>query len=122
MVKTLDDVIEQMADEIAVWGACTGEHSATDRCTGRPCWAAYFKSEILAAVEVDRKLAPNMPAAPEPHPDTTRLDAVIAAGGNWSIQGNAEKGYVVWDQSNGLVAAGRGPTGRAAIDAAKGGA
>jgi hypothetical protein len=54
----------------------------------------------------------------EPHPDTKRLDW-LADNRGLSIAGPSPKGeFVVWDQRQGLVIAGRGQSTREAIDAA----
>ena len=49
--------------------------------------------------------------------DAERLNALIN-NSHWTIMGSDEKGYLVWDQSDGLTAAGGGKTAREAIDKA----
>ena len=49
--------------------------------------------------------------------DSLRLEFLVSHS-HIGIYGNDERGWVVWDQGNGLIIAGRGNTARAAIDAA----
>ena len=49
--------------------------------------------------------------------DSDQLNALIN-NSHWTIMGSDEKGYLVWDQSDGLTAAGGGKTAREAIDKA----
>ena len=55
MVETLDDVIEQLADWIGVYGAHDEQCTPKKMC--RCCWTALMRERIERAIEVDRKLA-----------------------------------------------------------------
>ena len=55
MIVELDDIIERLANQCGVYGACKGDDGKCDG-TCRPCWTATLKSEILTAVEVERRL------------------------------------------------------------------
>ena len=55
MIATLDDVIEQLADEIGVYGAHTETHpEGSHNC--RICWTSDLRERIIDAVEVEQKL------------------------------------------------------------------
>lgn len=47
--------------------------------------------------------------------DTKRLDFLVEMR-HMKVMGNSERGFVVWDQSHGLEAVGKGRTAREAID------
>lgn len=65
---------------------------------------------ILAAEIADRADPKDKLAAEE-----ARLDWLLARS-HMSVHGSDQRGWVVCDQSNGLTIAGRGKTGREAID------
>ena len=50
--------------------------------------------------------------------DSDRLGWYVK-NSHMKVMGNEERGYVVWDQSNGLTKAGQGKTFREAIDASR---
>lgn len=50
--------------------------------------------------------------------DSERLKFLIDSGYKYVVRGNQEVGYVVWDQTDGLVSIGKGKTYQEAIDMA----
>lgn len=50
--------------------------------------------------------------------DSDRLKFLIDSGYKYVVRGNPEFGYVVWDQTDGLVSIGEGKTYQEAIDMA----
>jgi hypothetical protein len=56
MIETLDDILEQLADDLSIFGSHAegSDHSIT-RC--RPCWTAMLRMRIENALEVERKLS-----------------------------------------------------------------
>jgi hypothetical protein len=58
MIETLDDIIEQIADRLGIYGACHDSYpSETRACPCRCCFTSSLASRIRAAVEVERKLS-----------------------------------------------------------------
>lgn len=55
MIATLDDVIEQLADEIGIYGA-HAEEFPDSQCECRVCWTMHLRGRIVAAVDIERKL------------------------------------------------------------------
>ena len=57
MIETLDDIIEELADQVGVYGAGPedGEHS--EKCDCRICFTVGLRGRIERAVEVEAKLA-----------------------------------------------------------------
>jgi hypothetical protein len=59
MIETLDDIVEQLANKLGVYGAHRdreGDCRPPDKCC-RLCWTSHMKARILQAVDVDRRLA-----------------------------------------------------------------
>lgn len=54
-IETLDDVVEELANELGIYGSHIEEHS-DGQCECRCCWTADIKRRIRRAVEVDRRL------------------------------------------------------------------
>ena len=54
MIETLDDIIEQLANELGIYGA--HDYEACDRRMCRSCWTASIRSRINQAVEIERKI------------------------------------------------------------------
>lgn len=60
MIETLDDIVEELANKLMVYGLCPGFLEGEDvrlqtyHC--RPCFVAYLTGRIRAAAEVERKL------------------------------------------------------------------
>jgi len=52
MVEQLLDVIEDLADQIGVYGAHEEDEKAECRC----CWTSRITERIRRAVEIDRRL------------------------------------------------------------------
>lgn len=76
-IETLDDITEQLADLLGVYGSHgdelddenpTNAVTCTPKKPCRVCWTSDLRDRILAAVEVERKLnpAPVEPAQAEP--------------------------------------------------------
>lgn len=57
MIETLEDIVEQLADQMGVYGAHREDECAAPHYCCRPCWTAHLRSRIEQAVEVERKLA-----------------------------------------------------------------
>ena len=53
-IETLDDIVEEIADSLGVYGVCPGSEDCAGHC--RPEFTANLKSRINAAVDVERKL------------------------------------------------------------------
>jgi hypothetical protein len=54
-IETLEDIVEQLADKLAVYGACNENHEYDDRGC-RCCWTANLERRIRDAVEIERRL------------------------------------------------------------------
>ena len=54
-IETVDDIVEQLADECGVYGAHQELHP-DGQCECRCCWTSNLKSRLTAAFEVERKL------------------------------------------------------------------
>lgn len=54
MIEQLDDIVEELANKLAIYGACTREHPGNSNC--RICWTSNLKARILAAVEIEKQL------------------------------------------------------------------
>ncbi len=52
MIETLEDIIEQLADKLGIYGA----HQESEQKPCRCCWTASLRCRIDDAVEIDRKL------------------------------------------------------------------
>lgn len=52
MIETLDDIIEELADQLGIYGS----HSDGEVRICRVCWTADLKMRINRALEVERKL------------------------------------------------------------------
>lgn len=52
MIETLDDIIEQLADLLAVYGAHS-ERCESGRLICRCCFASRLKARIMAAVDME---------------------------------------------------------------------
>lgn len=60
MTENLEDIIEELADKIGVYGACrvtVDDDARKLTCHCRACFVVMLRARIEAAVEVDRKLA-----------------------------------------------------------------
>lgn len=58
MIETLDDIVEELANKLGIYGAHrdrSGDCKPPNHCC-RCCWAAYMKARIEQAVEIERKL------------------------------------------------------------------
>ncbi len=63
MIETLDDIIEDLANKLGIYGACR-EHTEAgiydpryeNRCHCRCCFTSSLRDRIDAAVIVDQKL------------------------------------------------------------------
>lgn len=56
MIETLDDIVEQLADELGIYGS-HGEPASDGQCECRVCFAMDLKERIERAFEVERILA-----------------------------------------------------------------
>jgi hypothetical protein len=54
VIETLDDIIEELANRIGIYGAHGLGCEAGSTC--RMCWTSGLRSRINAAVEIERKL------------------------------------------------------------------
>lgn len=59
-IETLDDIVEELADSLGVYGAHAEEHP-DGQCECRVCFSMGMSRRIMDAVQVERRLA----AAPE---------------------------------------------------------
>lgn len=60
MIETLDDIVEELADALGVYGACYEEvHERLRGC--RVCFTSSLKTRISAAVEIERRLKSTIP-------------------------------------------------------------
>lgn len=55
MIETLEDIIEQLANAVGVYGA-HDENKCPESKTCRCCWTANLRARIEGAIEVERKL------------------------------------------------------------------
>ena len=58
MIETLDDIIEQLANMLGIYGS--HPEDAGDNCKCRICFTMPLKERILRAVEVDAILAKHL--------------------------------------------------------------
>ncbi len=58
MIATVDDILENLADQLGIYGAHTPEREERfgDGCNCRVCWTSSTRQRILSAVDVERKL------------------------------------------------------------------
>jgi hypothetical protein len=54
-IETLEDIIEEMADRIGIYGACGSTCTERNRC--RVCWTSNLDDRLMAAFYVHQKLA-----------------------------------------------------------------
>lgn len=54
-IETLDDIVEELADNLCVYGAHSTECRSGRYC--RCCWTSALKERVRAAVSVERRLA-----------------------------------------------------------------
>jgi hypothetical protein len=54
-IETLEDIVEQLADKLGVYGACNENHEYDDKGC-RPCWVSWLERRIREAVEIERRL------------------------------------------------------------------
>ena len=60
MLETLHDVVEELADQLGVYGSHPPETEDGERrapCPCRVCWASSMETRIHSAVELEQKLA-----------------------------------------------------------------
>ena len=62
MIETLDDIIEEIANGMGVYGAHMDLPDGWDGCrppnhSCRSCWTSYLRDRIERAMEIERKLA-----------------------------------------------------------------
>jgi hypothetical protein len=58
MITTLEDIVEELADKIGVYGACNAGFNHVYTCEGcRPCWTSNLTARILEAVEIERLIS-----------------------------------------------------------------
>lgn len=56
-IETLSDIVEELANDLGIYGSHVEEHSDSDgQCECRVCWASGIISRIKAAIEVERKI------------------------------------------------------------------
>jgi hypothetical protein len=55
MIEQLDDIIEDLANKIGVYGAHP-EENTNGHCNCRCCWTSQLRARIEQAVKVERKL------------------------------------------------------------------
>lgn len=55
-IETLDDIVEQYADRMGVYGAHGSSYCDEDQLC-RCCWTSLLKDRIRQAVEIERKLS-----------------------------------------------------------------
>lgn len=57
MIEQLDDIVEDLANQVGVYGAHPERELASfERCNCRVCWTSGIKARLHAAVEVELKL------------------------------------------------------------------
>ncbi len=58
MIATLDDILENLADQLGIYGAHTQERQERfgDDCQCRVCWTSATRARILSAIDVEHKL------------------------------------------------------------------
>ena len=57
MIETLDDIIEELADQVGVYGAGPENDDHPEKCECRICFTVGLRDRIERAVEVEAKLA-----------------------------------------------------------------
>ena len=53
MIETIEDIVEELADRVGVYGA---SNIHADLCPCRVCWTMQLRSRLRAASEIERKL------------------------------------------------------------------
>ena len=57
MIETLDDIIEELADQLGVYGAGPEDDDHSVKCDCRICFTTNLRDRIERAIEVEQKLA-----------------------------------------------------------------
>ena len=56
MIETLNDIIEELADRLGVYGAHTEREESRDQYHCRVCFSAAMNTRIKSAVEMERTM------------------------------------------------------------------
>lgn len=72
-IEILDDIIEELADSLGIYGAHTEEHP-DGQCECRVCFSMGMSRRIRDAVQIERQLA-----APPPDPELIDVIGIMGA-------------------------------------------
>lgn len=56
-IETLEDIVEDVANQLGIYGVHGEEEECERRSTCRVCFTSSLKSRISAAAEIEKKLA-----------------------------------------------------------------
>lgn len=56
-IETLDDIVEQLADQVGIYGAHPESNTDYGPCECRCCWTMDLKERLLKASEIQRLLS-----------------------------------------------------------------